>query len=76
MLGSLDGDISFDGIDIVSGLQQMGDFFQNLPNYGPSFGRIGTILNRFWSLFPNDYWFALIILLICFTIQRVIVRRH
>lgn len=71
-----DVEFSFDGIDIISGLQQMGDFFSNLSDYAPPFQKIGFILNRFWGLFPNDFWFAMIVTMICLTIARVICRRH
>lgn len=76
MLLTEDFDISFDGIDIIDALDQMGSFFSNLSNLAPSFQRIGLILNRFWGLFPSSYWFALIIVITCLTIGRVICRRH
>lgn len=76
MLLTDDFSISFDGLDIIDALDQMGSFFSNLPKLAPPFQRIGLILNRFWGMFPNSYWFALIIGLTCLTIGRVICRRH
>ena len=79
MFDTVSGDnveFSFDGVDIIEGLQKMGDFFKNLPNYFPPFVKIGRILKHVWIVFPSDYWFALCIVLVCFTIMRVFCRRH
>ena len=68
-------DISFDGVDVVQGLQDISTYFNNLKNFLPSFARMGGILGHILRTFPNKFWFALTFLVICMTISRIVCRR-
>lgn len=67
-------DFSFDGINIVDGLQRLKEYFVTLNDTLPSFGKIGQVFNVVLSAFPAKYWFAMIIFVICLTLARILRR--
>lgn len=69
-----DIDISFDGVDLIEGLRQLGELFRTLDQKFPNFGKIGHILGTVLGFFPPKFWFCLIIALICLVTARIIKR--
>lgn len=73
-VSSNDIDISFDGVDLLDGLKQLGDYFQNLPNKLPGYERVGSFFGAMLKAFPPRFWFALIVCIICMCIGRILRR--
>lgn len=67
-------DITFDDVNIFDGIRKLSEYFQDLANHLPSYERVGLVMGKLLGFFPADFWFCMIICVICLVLSRILRR--
>lgn len=64
----------FDGVDLTEGLRKFSAYWDQFYDTLPGYVKVGRVLNNVFEAFPPKFWFAMIIVVICMTLERMLRR--